>query len=493
MEVESLHCRVTKFKTEKAALATKSSLFQSFAAMTSSFLRLPTSSEGESLKNTLQKTLVFSIELAEAELGTLVLRNSKGAVTDSILISGDGSQDLRSPLMDQILDQRLTGWVCCHHQIGLITDTVDDDRWQSRPLLPHTIRSVLAVPILKRQELLGILTLTHSKPQHFSLELAEQMRAASDHIALSIENARFYAKLEASYRTLDRLKKELEDYSKALSDELEKGRRFQKFFLPDNIPRLPDWDIATYFAPAKQVSGDFYDVFSLPGNYLGIVIADVCDKGVGSALYMALIRSLIRVFSGHISLHGFSNFAIDNTITNTVAAQAASDNQTNALNAVKLTNDYIVHEHGKECIFATLFFGVINPLTGTLAYINGGHEPLFIVNSAGVKKRLEPTGPAVGVMLAVQFDIRQVQMQSGDILIGFTDGVIEASTPDGDFFTRKRLLSILKQPPSSVSELVECVKAKIYAHNQNSPLSDDVTMLAVQRLSLKNKAAEQAA
>lgn len=79
-------------------------------------------------------------------------------------------------------------------------------------------------------------------------------------------------------------------------------RQIQRDFLPSKIPQLPGWQIESYFAPAKQVSGDFYDVFSLPGNNLGLVIADVADKGVGSALYMALIRSLIRVFSGHITM-----------------------------------------------------------------------------------------------------------------------------------------------------------------------------------------------
>ena len=84
---------------------------------------------------------------------------------------------------------------------------------------------------------------------------------------------------------------------KIIEFELEKGRQIQKEFLPSQIPQLPDWDIATCFYPAGKVSGDFYDVFMLPGGCMGLVIADVCDKGVGSALYMALFRSLIRVFS----------------------------------------------------------------------------------------------------------------------------------------------------------------------------------------------------
>jgi sigma-B regulation protein RsbU (phosphoserine phosphatase) len=340
----------------------------------------------------------------------------------------------------------------------------------------------LAVPVLKGKELLGILSLHHSQPQHFNPEMVEQMQATADQIALTLENARLYGKLDESYRSLNQSKKEIEAYSKALDDELEKGKQIQRDFLPDQIPQLPGWEIATYFAPAKQVSGDFYDVFSLPSENLGIVIADVSDKGVGAALYMALIRSLIRVFSGHISLHGFSNFSVNNGLTKSAATHSATADQLNALNAVKLTNDYIAHEHGKEGMFVTLFFGVINPDTSLLAYINAGHEPLFIVNSAGVKQRLKPTGPAVGITPDMKFEIQQVEIQPGDMLIGYTDGVTEALSPKGEFFTKKQLLSVLEQPADSGFDLVERIKAKVFNHIQNVAPSDDITMLAVQRL-----------
>jgi sigma-B regulation protein RsbU (phosphoserine phosphatase) len=132
-----------------------------------------------------------------------------------------------------------------------------------------------------------------------------------------------------------------------------------------------------------------------------------------------------------------------------------------------------------------LFFGVINPFTGIMAYINGGHEPVVITDSSGIKQRLEPTGPAVGMMVDMKFEIRQVQIEPGDILIGYTDGVIEAMAPNGDFFTRKRLLSIIEQAPSSASGLVDRIKTSVSTHVLNAPPSDDITMLAVQRLSQK--------
>jgi sigma-B regulation protein RsbU (phosphoserine phosphatase) len=484
MEKESLQREVTKLKTEKAVLSAKSKLFEGFAAMAHSCCRSPASAEWGELKETLQKTLEFSIELTGAEQGNLFLLDCNGVVTDSIRTPGNISPGQSEHLTGNVLDEGLAGWVQHHRQVGLINDTDDDDRWPIPPHGPHDVRSVLTMPILKCNDLLGIFTLMHSIPNHFSPESVEQMQATSDQIALAIENTRLYSELDESCQSLERSKKEIEAYSKALDAELEKGRQIQRDFLPDQIPQLPNWEIATYFSPAKQVSGDFYDAFSLPGNCLGIVIADVADKGVGAALYMALIRSLIRVFSGHISLHGFSNFSVDRESGPTAATRAATDDQINALNAVKLTNEYIAHEHGKEGMFATLFFGVINPITGVLAYINGGHEPLQLVNSSGVKKSLEPTGPAVGMMPAMNFEIQQVQIEPDDILIGYTDGVIEAFAPNGDLFTRKRLLSILEKPPSTASDLVERIKTNLFTHIHNAPSSDDITMLAVRRLPL---------
>ena len=359
MEVQSLQREVTQLKTEKAALTVKSKLFENFAAMAHTCCRLPSTAEWEAVKSTLQKTLEFSVELAHAHKGSLILVDNNGVVTDSLQRPDESDADSCCGSNGQVLTQGLAGWVKKHHQVGLITDTLDDERWNPLPHQPQSMRSVLAVPILKCDELLGILTLMHADPKHFSPESVEQMQATSDQIALTLENARLYGRLDESYQNLDQSKQEIENYSKALDEELEKGRQIQRDFLPSEIPKLPGWDIATYFAPAKQVSGDFYDVFSLPGNNLGIVIADIADKGVGSALYMALIRSLIRVFSGHISLHGFANFSIHNGINKQIARKSVSEDQLNALNAVKLTNDYIAHEHGKEGMFATLFFGVI--------------------------------------------------------------------------------------------------------------------------------------
>ncbi len=270
---------------------------------------------------------------------------------------------------------------------------------------------------------------------------------------------------------------------KLIEFEMEKGQKIQRDFLPSFIPKLPDWNIATCFFPAGKVSGDFYDVFKFSDGNLGLVIADVCDKGVGSALYMALFRSLIRVFAEQAVYYDSSAVTQLNQpwVTNPVTP-SNDELQKIRLRAVPFTNNYIARTHGEESMFATLFFGVLNPATGNLYYINGGHEPLYLLNSDGVKQNIDPTGPAVGLWPDTSYDIGQLKMEPGDMLIGYTDGVTEARSPADEIFTRSRLRSLIEQPFTTASEMLERVRANLFTFIDIAPRSDDVTMLAVERV-----------
>ena len=279
---------------------------------------------------------------------------------------------------------------------------------------------------------------------------------------------------------------QVEAYSQVLNNELENGRRMQINFLPDNLLQMPGWETAAFFKPARQVAGDFYDIFQLPGGSIGFVVADVCDKGVGAALFMALFRSLIRVFSGQTSLDG-SPLSCSDTLRDEPARLADSSfldpTHITALKAVKLTNNYIALNHGDLSMFATLVFGILDPDSGSLSYINGGHEPLFIVGpDGGVKDRLSHTGPAVGIEPEIDFRIRQTHMDSGDILLGYTDGVTEAVASDGAFFTMDRLVSILEIPAATATELLDRIAGSLQEHVGGADQFDDITLLAIRRI-----------
>ena len=151
------------------------------------------------------------------------------------------------------------------------------------------------------------------------------------------------------------------------------------------------------------------------------------------------------------------------------------------LQAVTLTNDYISEEHGQENMFATLFFGVLNPATGELSYINGGHEPLFIIGRSGIKETLNAAGPVVGIFSGAKFEIQQSKLEPGDILIGYTDGVTEALSPQETFFSKEKFRSLLELPASSATELIDRIQADLFDHIDKAPQFDDITMLAVYR------------
>lgn len=221
----------------------------------------------------------------------------------------------------------------------------------------------------------------------------------------------------------------------------------------------------------------------LPENYLGLVIGDVCDKGVGSALYMALFRSLIRIFSGQTQLCGLSIDQEEAMTDSVVDSRGFCDiDQTQPLRAIPLTNNYLLQNHSKMCMFATIFLGVLNPETGLLVYINAGHLAPLIVGADGViKHHLCATGPFVGLIPQLEFKVQQVQIDPGDILISYTDGVTEAVSADEELFMQKRLEEIVTQNCASAGEMISKIQAAISAYTGNVPQSDDITILAVQR------------
>jgi serine phosphatase RsbU (regulator of sigma subunit) len=251
-----------------------------------------------------------------------------------------------------------------------------------------------------------------------------------------------------------------------LEFELEKGRQIQRDFLPRHLPQLPDWNIAAFFDPARQVSGDFYDVFPLAGGHMGLVIADVCDKGVGSAFYMALFRSLIRIYAEQPA---------DPTADRPV-------DPAGYLRAMKRTNDYIARNHSQDAMFATAFFGVLDPTNGSLWYINAGHEPLYIVREGEIRDKLSPTGPALGVSEEIVYRTKHFTLMPGEMLMGYTDGVIDARSPEDEMFSRQRLRDLLTQPVTTAADLLDRVRGALFGFIGKAPRYDDVTMIAVQRL-----------
>lgn len=267
--------------------------------------------------------------------------------------------------------------------------------------------------------------------------------------------------------------------------ELQIGRQIQLDFLPETLPQVPGWEIAAQFCPAREVAGDFYDSFIIGRDRVGIIIADVCDKGVGAALFMSLFRSLLRI----LSQQNYSLSLLDE-ITGTAKAGTAKSQLmrlpsigTQSLkNAIERTNNYIAENHYRTNMFATIFFGILDPKTGKLIYINGGHEAPFICNADGIKERLKPTGPAVGIFPKANFNIELTQLEPGDLLLGFTDGVPDARNPAGKLYSEAEMRRVIEAKPiSTASELIHRIDVAVHDHIAGIDPFDDITLIAVSR------------
>ena len=330
-------------------------------------------------------------------------------------------------------------------------------------------QSVMIVPLLAHGEVIGTIGLPTSDPNRiFSPVEVSLAQTIAGQIASAISNAQLHAETQKARELAER--------------DLETGRQLQTGFFPETLPARPGWEIATHFEAARQVAGDFYDAFELPGDMIGLVLGDVCDKGVGAALFMALFRSLIRIFSGQMCLHGLPVVQDEQDACIEIGSEVTcSIAQINALKSVALTNDYIATQHDRMNMFATLFFGVLDPASGLLAYINGGHEPPLIVGDSGLKQKLDPTGLAVGFVPNTKFRIKQVSLDPGDILLAFTDGVLEALSPGGEMFTKRRLVQLLDTPATTASGLLRRIIDGLQAHVCDAKQADDITMIAVQR------------
>lgn len=263
--------------------------------------------------------------------------------------------------------------------------------------------------------------------------------------------------------------------------ELAIGREIQLGFLPDGLPAPDGWDLTASYRPAREVSGDFYDAFELlGGRRIALVVADVCDKGVGAALFMALIRTLLRYTAVYLDI---STRPGAETVVGRAALREAERHRDEAvlLRAVTATNDYLMRNHMLQAYFATVFFAILDPVSGSLVYVNCGHNAPLLRRANGAVVQLDPTGPALGLVEKPAFVPARAVLGTGDLLFIYTDGVSEARDPHGRFFGEHRVTKLVCDGAVDVFDLVDCIEQELAAHAGAADQSDDITMLAVHR------------
>lgn len=290
---------------------------------------------------------------------------------------------------------------------------------------------------------------------------------AEDYLPKPFEPTLLKARIQSSLE-----KKRLRDmqslYLKSLEREMNIARDIQKEFLPAQLPEVPGWEIASYFEAAKEVAGDFYDAFTLPDGTLTFLVADVCGKGIGAALFMTLFRSLIHAAS--IS----DQFSVGQ-------AQPALSAAERLQHAVTLTNNYVAETHEASNMFATVFVGILDPATGKLTYINAGNEPPLIAGGDGkVHTTLARTGSAVGAIANAKFTVKETTLASDDMLVAFTDGIPDTQNIHGEFFGNDRMRGLLVDN-STPTALLKAMETDLDQFIGEADQFDDITLLAIKR------------
>jgi len=286
---------------------------------------------------------------------------------------------------------------------------------------------------------------------------------ADDHLPKPFNPAILRARVGSSLAR-KRLHDAEQRHARSLERELEIGREIQRGFLPAEIPAPDGWELRAHFRPARQVAGDFYDAFTLPDGRVAIVLADVCGKGVGAALFMALFRSLFRALAA-------PQFA------------AASEPSEGLRATVQATNDYIARTHGSANMFATVFFAVLDPATGAVEYVNAGHElPSLLAADGAVRARLAPTGPAVGLMAELPFGVARECIGRGEMLVAYTDGVVDARNPAEESYGEDRLMAVLADGGATAQGLIERVDSALGSFIADAAQFDDIAMFAARRI-----------
>lgn len=240
-------------------------------------------------------------------------------------------------------------------------------------------------------------------------------------------------------------------------NELEFARRIQTSFLPAELPQAAGWQLCASLDPAREMSGDFYDVIALPAGKIGLLVADVADKGVGPALFMALSRTLIRTF----------------------AAQFADAPE----QVLQAANERILQDAGDN-MFVTTFYGVLDPESGALVYANAGHNPPLLLRAAAphAVEFLGRTGTVLGMMEDLAWQAKSVFLECGDVLVLYTDGVTDAQNAENVTFGEKRLVAAVREQAGlAAPEIHGAILDSIRAFVGEAPQFDDITLLTLKR------------
>jgi phosphoserine phosphatase RsbU/P len=409
-------------------------------------------------------TCVISSRLAESGASSLEPLNSFSLPSDGMIVKRLRASSL--PLITDIdsqKDKEHPGpWIYPHPSDD---KKVNEARHQERLLL-RRIRSAMLLPVATKDELLGIVSLgPRLSDLPFSREDKQLLMAVAWQMAFAIENTRLVQQAAEEER---------------LRHELEIATTVQRRLFPERPPDLKSLELAGVCHPARGVGGDYYDFILLEPGKVGIAVADVAGKGISAALLMSTVQASLR-------------------------SQAASVNGN--LVALVSSMNRLLHISTDTASYATFFYAQFDERAGVLTYVNAGHNPPMLLRAAAAKRAqgvgraavaghepkvagadlkrdefdlLTSGGPIIGVFDSCDYEQETIQMQSGDLLVAYTDGVTEAINEDEEEFGENRLRQIIAASASlSAQDLTDKIVESVREYCRDTPQQDDLTLVVM--------------
>jgi phosphoserine phosphatase RsbU/P len=301
-------------------------------------------------------------------------------------------------------------------------------------------RSEMVAPIISNEEVIGVFDLESDQFNAYAEEDLEVLMMLASQVAIIIEKVMLHEQLVEKKR---------------LEGQLEVARQVQLELLPPHDPEVTGYDISAYNFPTEEVSGDYYDWVKIFDDQIGLVIADVAGKGVPAAILMAFLRASLRAathigYATHISMSKVN---------------------------------YLLWESIERNQFVTAFYGILDAQKGTMAYSNAGHNPPLLLNAAGTSRFIEKGEQPLGMFRETRYHEYYLDFEPGDVLVLYTDGATEASSPSGEEFGRERLAQAVKENyDKPAREMIASLQLAVLEWTDNAGANDDVTFFIIKAL-----------
>jgi serine phosphatase RsbU (regulator of sigma subunit) len=305
---------------------------------------------------------------------------------------------------------------------------------------------------MARERQIGLLLVHSTRKSTFAPGEVALLQTFANQAAMALQRAGLVQQLQSKITQLEAAQAELA-HKERLEREFELARQVQQSMLPVTFPQVPGYRFISRNQPARQVGGDFYDVIALDAEHVGIVVADVSDKGMPAALYMALTRSLLH-------------------------AEARRDLSPRAVLA---SVNRLLLELGDQPMFVTVFYGVVNTANQHFTFARAGHDRPLLLRE-GVIQELPGKGIALGVLGAEEFYLSEenISLASMDRLVLYTDGLTDVITPDEQPYGLSRLKTLFcGHGDLPAEEFCQAVFADLADYHGEAEPFDDMTLLVV--------------